>query len=619
MAKSKKKSPAKRRKKSPELNLSPEKVLERFSAGPFDGVFTDGACTGNPGPGGWGVVWVRDNQVVDRRNGRTAHTTNNRMELSALIAAYKMLPADAELTIYSDSNLCVQTLNLWAASWKRRGWKRKTGPVENLELVKEAYALHLAHRRVKLEWIKAHNGSRWNEYADALATAYLREDAPEPRKPAKAPQPRKPEPRKPVEAPQPPKPAEPPVASPPRPAGTLDVEALRAETPGCAERCHLDNAGASLMPGPVIEAIREHLELEGRIGGYEAAAERREAIASAYQAVADLLGCEPRNVAMVENATTAFAQALSAIPFERGDLILTTRNDYASSQIMYLSLVRRFGIELVRAPDQPEGGVDPDAMLRLIRDRRPRLVAITQMPCHSGLLQPVAAIGRQCRELGIPLLVDGSQTIGQLPIDVDQLHCDFFCATSRKFLRGPRGAGFLYVSDPLLERGLEPLFPDLRGATWEAPDKVRPQATARRFENWEFSYALVLGTGAAARYANRLDGKAVAKRACALAAEARRRLAEIDGVRVLDRGSWLGAIASFAVAGWKSKALEAELRRRRITTSISHRAYAVIDFDHKKVDWALRISPHYFNTEDEIRELAAAIAELMDQSPTDSG
>lgn len=605
MAKSKKKAPPKRRKKSPELNLSPEKVLERFSAGPFDGVFTDGACTGNPGPGGWGVVWVRDNQVVDQQNGRAAHTTNNRMELSALIAAYKMLPSDAELTIYSDSNLCVQTLNLWAASWRQRGWKRKTGPVENLELVKEAYALHLAHRRVKLEWIKAHNGSRWNEYADALATAYLREDAPAPPKPAPASRTAK----APSASPSP----------PPRPAGTLDVEALRAETPGCAERRHLDNAGASLMPRPVIRAIREHLELEGRIGGYEAAAERREAIASAYQAVADLIGCEPRNVAMVENATAAFAQALSAIPFERGDLILTTRNDYASNQIMILSLVRRFGLELLRAPDQPEGGVDPDAMLRLIRDRRPRLVAITQMPCHSGLLQPVAAIGRQCRELGIPLLVDGSQTIGQLPIDVDQLHCDFFCATSRKFLRGPRGAGFLYVSDSLLERGLEPLFPDLRGATWEAPDKIRPQATARRFENWEFSYALVLGTGAAARYANQLDGKAVAKRACALAAEARRRLAEIDGVRVLDQGAWLGAIASFAVAGWTSDALAAELRRRRITTSISHRAYAVIDFDHKKVDWALRISPHYFNTEDEIRELAAAIAELMAQSPADSG
>jgi ribonuclease HI len=158
-------------------DLTRDQVLEQFTEGPFDGVFTDGACSGNPGRGGWGMVWVENDAVVKEANGGAENTTNNRMELTALIAAYEALPEDAEVTIYTDSNLCVKTINEWAKGWKARGWKRKTGPVENLELVQRAYALAQAHPKVELTWIKAHNGSRWNEYADCLATTYQREAA----------------------------------------------------------------------------------------------------------------------------------------------------------------------------------------------------------------------------------------------------------------------------------------------------------------------------------------------------------------------------------------------------------------------------------------------------------
>ncbi len=165
-----------KKRKAPEENLPLAKVLEKYNGGPFDGVFTDGACSGNPGPGGWGLVWVENNEILAERRGHDPQTTNNRMELQALIEAYDLLPRDAEVTIWSDSNLCVRTLNEWAAGWKQRGWKRKTGPVENLELVQAAYEGFLRHPKVRLQWIKAHNGSRWNEYADALATAFLREE-----------------------------------------------------------------------------------------------------------------------------------------------------------------------------------------------------------------------------------------------------------------------------------------------------------------------------------------------------------------------------------------------------------------------------------------------------------
>ena len=154
--------------------LTPEEVLARYTGGPKSGVFTDGSCEGNPGPGGWAAVWVEDERIVREEHGTDPSTTNNRMELQALIAAYQMLAEDAEITIHSDSQLCVKTVNEWAAGWEKRGWKRKTGPIANLELVKELWSLARAHPNVTLQWIKAHDGSRWNEYADALASAYMR-------------------------------------------------------------------------------------------------------------------------------------------------------------------------------------------------------------------------------------------------------------------------------------------------------------------------------------------------------------------------------------------------------------------------------------------------------------
>lgn len=160
---------------SKELNLPLAEVLERFTAGPQEGVFTDGACTGNPGPGGWGLVWVENGEVREQRHGHAERTTNNRMELTALIEAYQLLPHDASLTIWSDSQLCVKTVNEWAAGWRRRGWTRKSGPIANLDLVRPLFELSRAHPKIELRWIAAHDGSRWNEYADSLATAYSRD------------------------------------------------------------------------------------------------------------------------------------------------------------------------------------------------------------------------------------------------------------------------------------------------------------------------------------------------------------------------------------------------------------------------------------------------------------
>lgn len=365
------------------------------------------------------------------------------------------------------------------------------------------------------------------------------------------------------------------------------------------------------MPQSVVSAVSDYINLEARIGGYEAAAERSDEIEAAYGAVGKLVGAGAKNIAFTENATVSYATALSAIPFQRGDVLLTTANDYASNQIQFLSLQSRVGIEVVRAPESDQGGVDLDAMRRLIRTRTPRLVCVTHVPTNSGLVQDVAAVGEMCREAGVVYLVDACQSVGQMPVDVASIHCDFLSATARKFLRGPRGSGFLFVSDRILDEGLEPLFVDMRGADWIGADQYAPVKSAKRFENWEFAWALVLGTAAAAEYALAVGIDDIWARTRALAERTRTRLAEIPGVKVLDRGDTLCGIVSLQLDQCDPASVVDALRRRNINTSSQTRVSAVIDYDAKGVDASLRVSPHYFNTEDEIEVAAVALAEVI--------
>jgi selenocysteine lyase/cysteine desulfurase len=391
----------------------------------------------------------------------------------------------------------------------------------------------------------------------------------------------------------------------------LDVAALRADTPGCDRVIHFNNAGCGLMPRSVLDAQVDHLSLEATIGGYEASALRAAAVADFYAATADLIGARAEEIAFASCATAAYSKALSAIPFAPGDVILTTRNDFISNQIAFLALRKRCGVEIVHAPDAPEGGVDVEAMARLMRARRPRLVAATHVPTNSGLVQPVEAIGRHCRELDLLYLVDACQSLGQFPLDVETIGCDLLTATCRKFLRGPRGSGFIYVSSRRLAEGFEPLFIEMRGATWVAEDRYERVAMAKRFEDWELPYAAVIGCAVATRYALAVGLDAIAARAPMLGARLRQRLEAIPGVRVLDRGPRLAASVTFAVAGWEPRPLQEALEARRINSALSYRSYALFDFGDKDVDWCSRLSPHYYNTEAEVDLVADAVAEIV--------
>lgn len=388
---------------------------------------------------------------------------------------------------------------------------------------------------------------------------------------------------------------------------TLDT--WRAQTPGCHERVHLNNAGAALPPLCVVDTMTTHLSREAQIGGYEAAAEAKNAIADCYTQLGTLVGASARNVAIVENATVALAQALSSFDFAPGDRIVTTRLDYPSNQLMYLSLARRLGVEIVRARDLPEGGVDPASIARLADHPRCRLVVMSWVPTNAGTVQDAHAVGAICESLGVPYIVDACQVVGQLPVDVRALRCDFLAATGRKFLRGPRGIGFLYVSDRVLQRGAYPLYVDMHGAKWMAADDFQLTGEARRFENWEFAYALVLGLGAAASYALEA-GTGAMHRTQALARALRERLATIENLQLMDRGSETSAIVTVA-ADRDSSALVRKLRALGVNTSASCREDGVIDMDDKQRASVLRLSPHYYNTEGELDAAVSALAGLL--------
>lgn len=382
------------------------------------------------------------------------------------------------------------------------------------------------------------------------------------------------------------------------PQSTLDR--WRNETPGAAGVTHLNSAGASLMPAPVIAAMRGQLERETVLGGYEAEAEAAEAIHATYAALGTLVGAKASNIALAPSASQAFLNAFAVVDWSPGDVLLTSRLDYTSQQILYLSLTRRLGVRVVVAPDLPEGGVDPQAVAELLDDERPRLVAMSWIPTHAGTVQDLASVGRACRAAAVPFLVDACQAVGQLPVDVAALQCDYLSTTARKWLRGPRGIGFLYVSDAAIARGEAPLHVDMRGATWTSRDQVTLAPDARRFEEWEHSWINVLGLGAAARYALDVGLDVARERARHFARDLRAWAEGVDGLRPLDRGNDLSAIVTIEVQERDATPLVMALRAEKVHTSATLQWYGLADLGPRGVGSAVRVSPHYFNTDQEV-------------------
>jgi selenocysteine lyase/cysteine desulfurase len=385
----------------------------------------------------------------------------------------------------------------------------------------------------------------------------------------------------------------------------IDVERARRETPGCARVVHLNNAGAALPPAAVTDAVVGHLRLEERIGGYEAAEAAAAEVANAYTAIARLIGCAPAEVAVVENATRGWDMAFYAFDFRPGDRILTIRTEYASNVIALLQVAARTGAVVEVIETDADGLPSLDHLAREL-ERGAALVAVTHVPTHSGLVNPAAEIGALTRAAGVPYLLDACQSVGQLPVDVAAIGCDMLAATGRKFLRGPRGTGFLYVSERLVER-LEPPFLDLHAATWTAPDAYEIRPDARRFETWETNYAGKIGLGVAVDYALGWGLDAIEERVTALAEGLRARLREVPGVTVRDEGVRRCGIVTFTVDGVPAAQVSARLRTAGINTSVSPMEYARFDLAARGLPDVVRASVHYYNTDGELDRLCAVL------------
>ena len=385
----------------------------------------------------------------------------------------------------------------------------------------------------------------------------------------------------------------------------MNIDKLRADTPGVAHCVHLNNAGSGLMPQPVIDAVKDHIDLEARLGGYEARAKENERIEAAYTSVARLIGADKAEIAFVENATVAWQHAFFSQDLKEGDRILTAEAEYAANYIAYLQMQKRTGCVIDVIPSDETGATDPEALEKMI-DGRVKLIAITWIPTNGGLMNTAAEIGRIAKAHGIPYLLDACQAVGQMPVDVGELGCDYLAATARKFLRGPRGTGFLYVRAEILER-LEPYMLDMFGAEWTAPGEYEMRPDARRFETWESSLALHLGMGAAADYALDVGLEAIRERAFRLGAALRDGLKESQGISVHDIGAEKCAIVSFSHDSVDADSINSLLRNEHINVSVSGPSSTLLDANARGLPDLVRASPHYYNSEEDIETFLGAL------------
>ena len=393
----------------------------------------------------------------------------------------------------------------------------------------------------------------------------------------------------------------------------LDVARLRADTRGCAEVIHLNNAGSALPPSIAVDTMIEHLRLEEMIGGYEAHAQAADRIDSVRDSIGLLLDTSGSNIALSFSATDSWDRAFSAINFASDfgphTKMLASSSEYASNVLPVMQLARHHGVQLEFIP-YDENGITDVAALESMLDDQVAVVLINHCPSQNGLINPVAAIGHALeREQSTAwYLVDACQSVGQMPIDVTEIGADFLSVTGRKFVRGPRGTGFMYCSSRSLAE-LEPFPADLYGAHWD-PDGYTMRFNAQRFESWEKDYAALLGLGAAVDYSLALGLDAIGQRITYLAKEMRRMLDEIPGIEVLDRGVEKSGIITFRHEQVDSAAIVAGLKELGISVSLGTPEYSQVDYLAHGVTSMVRVSPHIYNTLEELERCAEVVRGL---------
>lgn len=389
---------------------------------------------------------------------------------------------------------------------------------------------------------------------------------------------------------------------------TVNLDIIRRDTPACDRLLHFNNAGASLMPRPVYDAMSHYLALEQSIGGYEAAAQSTDAISRFYTAFAALLNADPDEIAFVESATRAWDMAVYAIDFQPGDRVLLHATEYSSNYLALLQISRSKGIIIDHVPSDPDGQIDC-AVLETLITNKTKAVFLTHAPSQSGLINPAKAVGVTARKHGLIYVLDACQSLGQMPVNVQEIGCDILCGTGRKFLRGPRGTGVLFVSRRIMG-DLHPPFIDLHSASWTSTHEYTLRPDAKRFEAWERFMAGQIALGEAARYASAIGLDVIQTRIGQLSQRLREKLTSIKGITVRDQGRNKSGIVTFSFDGMDAGEAVTLLRRQHINTSAARVEHARLDLEARNLTTLMRASVHYYNTDTEVDRFCDAIQTL---------
>lgn len=385
----------------------------------------------------------------------------------------------------------------------------------------------------------------------------------------------------------------------------FDLEQYRLDTPGCTDKVFLDSAGSSLPPTAVTDSVIAHLRREAEVGGYVAAAERADDLAAVKASIGELIGCAASDVALCDSATRAWNEFFQAIPLQAGDRILISEVEYASNAIAALQRARRVGAVVDVVPSDVYGQLDLGALETMLDDRV-RVVSLVHVPTNSGLVNPVREAVDMVHRVGGLVLLDACQSVGQIAIDMDELGVDALSATGRKWLRGPRGTGFLALRRGLAE-SLEPRALDLHGADWTSPTEFAMSPDASRFEFWECDVAGRLGLGTAVDYLLKLGISTAEEQVSERAGYLRDELAQVRGVTLRDLGEQRCGIVTFTVDGHDSGDVRAALSRSDVTVTASPRGSTLLDMTGRDLASVVRASPHYFNS---YADLDATVAEI---------
>ena len=388
-----------------------------------------------------------------------------------------------------------------------------------------------------------------------------------------------------------------------------EIKKFRAETRGTVEKIHFNNAGASLPPDKIVDTIIGYLQEEATHGGYETEYKYRDQLQNTYALIARLINANPDEVAIVENASTAWGLAFNGMTFSPGDEVITSEMEYVTNLLGFLQMKGTQQIELKVIPNDEQGNFSLTALEGAISPKT-RLIAITHIPSTAGGMTPIHEIGKIARKHKILYLVDACQTAGQVPIDVAAIGCDMLAATGRKFLRAPRGTGFLYVRKEVQDQLRLP-FMDGFTAKLNSTEDYTIRSDARRFELYEKNRALNLGLGAAIQYALDIGVERIWLRVRQLATRMRQQLAAIDGIKVHDIGDEKCGIVTFSVKGMDAQSVKTALADRQINVSVAGASSTLIYMNKNHLSSIVRASVHYYNNEEEIGQLCEALASMI--------